>query len=94
MCVKKRHQSISKVPCKMSWSLIIFILGLFASKIQAFDFDESVNPEFNYVPSDFELNQFGEARFLGNFSDLGNNSLLTLGAIFVVGVILFGNDIS
>ena len=53
----------------------------------AWEFDETVNPEYNLFADQYNP---GEARFLGNFSDIGNNSLLTLGAIFVVGVILFG----
>lgn len=70
----------------MVTTLILLILANTCLAIN-WDFDESVNPEFNYVPKDYD---FQQARFLGNISDIGNNSLLTLGAIFVVGVILFG----
>lgn len=84
-CVRRKLSSL-QVPCKMGATLLLLLLAANSCLGLDWDFDESVNPEFNYVPKDYD---FQQARFL-NFSDVGNNSLLTLGAIFVVGVILFG----
>ena len=72
--------------------LLVFLLLIFStccsnSGVLAFDeLELDYNDNFQYIPE-----YQSQARFLNvSFDDIFNNSLLTLGGIFVIGVILFG----
>ena len=74
--------------------LLVFLLLIFStccsnSGVLAFDeLELDYNDNFQYIPE-----YQSQARFLNvSFDDIFNNSLLTLGGIFVIGVILFGKN--
>ena len=76
--------------------LLVFLLLIFStccsnSGVLAFDeLELDYNDNFQYIPE-----YQSQARFLNvSFDDIFNNSLLTLGGIFVIGVILFGKAIA
>ena len=76
--------------------LLVFLLLIFStccsnSGVLAFDeLELDYNDNFQYIPE-----YQSQARFLNvSFDDIFNNSLLTLGGIFVIGVILFGKAIT
>ena len=75
-------------------NLLVFLLLIFSTccsnSVLAFDqLELDYNDDFQYIPE-----YQSQARFLNvSFDDIFNNSLLTLGGIFVIGVILFGKAI-
>ena len=76
--------------------LLVFLLLIFStccsnSGVLAFDeLELDYNDNFQYIPE-----YQSQARFLNvSFDDIFNNSLLTLGGIFVIGVILFGKALT
>ena len=66
---------------------LLLIFSCCSNSVLAFDqLELDYNDDFQYIPE-----YQSQARFLNvSFDDIFNNSLLTLGGIFVIGVILFG----
>lgn len=67
---------------------ILFLFYLSSGVVNCFDFEN--------LDNDFEVIDpyVGEARFFGNVSNIFNSSLISIVAIFIGGIILFGAKFS